>query len=62
MTQSSENICEHLDVDKKDLNGQVVSDESKFFSDPSKDYDFNETSQDLQVFSRENLISQQRKD
>ena len=37
MTQSSENICDNLDVDKKDLNGQVISDNSQFSYDPSKD-------------------------
>ena len=42
-TQSSQNICENLDVDKKDLNGQVMSDKSQFSSGPSTDYDFNET-------------------
>ena len=56
MTQSSENICKNLDVDKKDLNGHVISDKSQFSSDPSKDYDFSETSHNFQVFSRENLI------
>ena len=34
---------------------------SQFSSDPSKEYDFNETSNDFQVFSRENLIAQQKK-
>ena len=29
-----------------------MSDTSQFSSDPFKDYDFNETSQDLQVLSR----------
>ena len=63
MTQSSENICENLvDVDKKYLNGQDISDKSQFSSDPAKDYDFNETSRDFQVFSRENLIAQQKKE
>ena len=52
MTQPSENICKNLDVDKKDLNGQFISDYSKFSSDPSKDYDFYETLHDFQVFSR----------
>ena len=61
MTQSSENICENLDVDKKYLNGQFISDKSQFSSDPSKDYEFYETSHDFQVFSRENLIAQQKK-
>ena len=54
-----------MDVDKKDLNGQVISDKSLFSSDPSKDYSFNETSHDFQVFFREkteNLIVQQKKD
>ena len=51
-----------MDVDKKDLNGQVISDNSQFSSDPSKDYDLNETSHYFQVFSRENLIAQQKKD
>ena len=62
MTQSSENICENVDVDKKDLNEQVISDKSRFSSDSFKDYDFTEISHDFQVFSRENLIAQQRKD
>ena len=62
MTQSSENNCENLEVDKKDLNGPVISDKSQFSSDPSKDYDFYETYHDFQVFSRENLIAQQKKD
>ena len=31
MTQSSENICENLNVDKKDLNGQVIPDKSLIF-------------------------------
>ena len=62
MAQSSENICENLDVDIKDINGQVISDKSQFYLDPSKDYDFNETSHDFQIFSRENLIAQQKKD
>ena len=61
MTQSYENICENLDVDKKDLNGQVISDKSQFSFDPSKDYDY-ETLYDFQVFSRENLIAEQKKD
>ena len=61
MTQSSENICENLDVDKKDLNGQFISDKRKFSFDPFKDYDFNETSHNFQLFSRKNLIAQQRK-
>ena len=43
MTRSSETICKNLDLDKKDLNGQVISDKSQFSFDPSKDYDFNET-------------------
>ena len=51
-----------MDVDKKDLNGQFISDKSQFSSDPCKDYDFHETSDDFQVFPRENLIAQQRKD
>ena len=55
-------FCENLDVDKKDLNGQVISDKSQFSSDPFKEYDFNETSHGFQVFSRENLIAQQKKD
>ena len=58
MTQSSENICENLDVDKKDLNGKVISDKNEFSFDPSKDYGFNETSHNVQVFSRDNLIAQ----
>ena len=62
MTQSFENVCENLDVDKKKLNGHVISDKSQFPSDPSKDYDLNETSHDFQVFSRENLIAQKKKD
>ena len=62
LTQSSENICENLDVDRKHLNGQVVSDKSQFSSDPSKVYDFYETLHDFQVFLRENLIAQQKKD
>ena len=53
MTQSSENICENLDVHKKDLNGQVISDKSQFSSDPSHDF---------QIFFRENLIAQQKDD
>ena len=41
-----------------------MSDTSQFSSDLCKDYDFTETSHDLQVFTRENLnlISQQKKD
>ena len=62
MTQPSENICENLDVDKTDLNGQFISDKSQFSSDPTKDYDFYETPHDFQVFSSENLIAQQKKD
>ena len=62
MTQSVENVCENLEVDKKDLNRQFLSSKSQFSSDPSKDYDLIETSHDFQVFSRENLIAQQRKD
>ena len=50
MTQSSENICENLDVDKKDLNKHFTSDKCQFSSDPSKDYYFYETSHDFQVF------------
>ena len=57
MTQSSEQFSENLD-----LNGRGISDKSHFSPDPSKDYDFNETSHDNQVFSRENLIAQQKKD
>ena len=49
MTQSSENICENLEVYKKDLNGQFISDKRQFSSDPFKDYDFYETSHDFQV-------------
>ena len=60
MTRSSENISENLDVDKKYLNGHVISDKSQFSLDPSKDYDFIETSHDFQVFSRENLIAKER--
>ena len=62
MTQYSEKIFEVLDLDQKGLNGQVMSDKSQFSCDPSKDYDFNETSQDRQVFSLENLNAQQKKD
>ena len=52
VTQSSENFCEHLDLDKKDLNEQFISDKSLFFfSDPSKHCDPNETSHDFHVFS-----------
>ena len=58
MTQSSENIRENLDVDKKDLNGQVMFDKSKYSSYPSKCYNFNETSHDFQVCSREILMAQ----
>ena len=60
----SENICENLDVDKKDLNGKVIHvfDKSQCSFDPSKDYDFNETSHDFQVLSRKNLIAQQKED
>ena len=32
MTQSSENICENSDVDKKDLNGQITSEKGQFSS------------------------------
>ena len=53
ITQSSESFCENLDVDKK------ISDKSQYSSDPCKNYDFNETSHDFQVFSRENVIAQQ---
>ena len=62
MTQSSENVFETLVVNKKDSNGQFISDTSQFSSNPSKDYGFYETSQDFQVFARENLIAQQKKD
>ena len=31
MTQTSKNICENLDVDKKDLNGQVISEQKSIF-------------------------------
>ena len=57
LRHSPENVCENLKVDKKDLNEEVISDKSQFSSDPSKDYDLNETSHDFQVFSRENLIA-----
>ena len=39
-----------------------ISDKNQYYSDPSKDYDFNETSHDFQVFSRENLIAQLKND
>ena len=61
MTQSSENICKKMNVGKKDLNGQFISDKNQFSFGPSTDYDFYEPSHDFQVFSRENLI-QQKKD
>ena len=40
MTQFSENVFEILEVDKKDLNGQFISDKSQLSSNPSKDYGF----------------------
>ena len=60
MNQASENIFENLNVDKKDLNGQVITDISQFSADPFKDYDFKETSHDFQVFSRENCSAKER--
>ena len=62
MTQFSENICENLDENKKDLNGQVISDKSQFSSDPSKDYGFYGLLHDFEDFSCKNLIAQQKKD
>ena len=61
MTQSSEKICEDLDSDKKDLNGWVISEKSQFSSDPSKEYDCNETSHDFQVSLMRILIAEQKK-
>ena len=46
---------------KKDLNELVISEKNQLSSDPSKDYDLNETSHAFQVFSREILIAQQKK-
>ena len=45
--QFSENICENLDVDKKDSNGQFTSDKSQFSSDLSKEYNLYETTYDF---------------
>ena len=62
MTQPPENICENLDVNIKDSNGQIISYKNQFSCDHSKDYDCNETSHDFQVFSRKSVIAQQKKD
>ena len=58
MTQSSENICENLDVDKKDLNRQFISETSQFPSDASKEKIFMKIHIIFKFFSRENLIAQ----
>ena len=50
-----------MDLDKKDLNGQVIPDKSRFSSDPCKDYHLMKP-RNFQVFSRENSIAQQKKD
>ena len=62
MTQSSENIYEHFDVDKKIQMDRLYLTKVNFYLIHLRIIILNETSHDFQVFSPGNLIAQQKTD